>query len=153
MNMNNVFSIGTTQHRAGWVRPKEFSLWLVSPLLSPGFHLVASAAFVLLFCLTKQNNKARNRSSHQYSGQVLVVSMLLFLFSCCAVIIWIVTRFLRAHVVYAQKTKFFHTIRSDEKVSPTRFLRVHMFGPGTKCRCASCSQLPDDCTYIFMLLY
>jgi len=28
-----------------------------------------------------------------------------------------------------------------------RFLRVHMFGPGTKCRCASCSQLPDDCTW------
>ena len=27
-----------------------------------------------------------------------------------------------------------------------------MFGPGTKCRCASCSQLPDDCTYIVIAI-
>ena len=39
-----------------------------------------------------------------------------------------------------------------KKVSATRFLRVHMFGPGTKCRCASCSQLPDDCTYIVIFI-
>ena len=39
-----------------------------------------------------------------------------------------------------------------KKVSATRFLRVHMFGPGTKCRCASCSQLPDDCTYIVIVI-
>ena len=35
-NMNNVFSIGTTLHQAGWGRPEEFSPWLVSPPLWQG---------------------------------------------------------------------------------------------------------------------
>ena len=28
-----------------------------------------------------------------------------------------------------------------------RFTRAHMFGPGTACRCATCTQLPDTCQW------
>ena len=32
-------------------------------------------------------------------------------------------------------------------VAVARFTRAHMFGPGTKCRCPTCTELPRDCTW------
>ena len=32
-------------------------------------------------------------------------------------------------------------------VQLARFTRAHMFGPGTACRCATCTQLPDTCQW------
>ena len=32
-------------------------------------------------------------------------------------------------------------------VQLARFTRAHMFGPGTACRCATCTQLPDTCKW------
>ncbi|XP_023347024.1 uncharacterized protein LOC111715861 isoform X2 [Eurytemora carolleeae] len=32
-------------------------------------------------------------------------------------------------------------------VALSRYLRVYMFGPGTHCRCASCTALPQDCQW------
>ena len=32
-------------------------------------------------------------------------------------------------------------------VQLARFTRAHMFGPGTACRCATCTRLPDTCQW------
>ena len=36
---------------------------------------------------------------------------------------------------------------ANTSTSNRRFTRAHMFGPGTKCRCANCTDFPESCCW------
>ena len=90
-------SIGTTLHQAGWVRPEEFSPWLVSPPLWQGCQccsfsftfvvvvvvvaaVVEGAVFIVIFV---QPKNSRPGLSHHHCGKV-VINVIAFNKSCYA---------------------------------------------------------------------
>ena len=140
-----MLSTGTTPRQAGWGQLTGFLPWLVSPQWLQGLLPLSCCFWWGCTCGWGGNLVAA------FIGGILWVLSSIFVgllvkwfcscFSCCS---W------KNHLfsILVQGASKFPCCSYLFQYSISRFLRVQMFGAGTKCRCASCSQLPEDCTLV-----